>query len=476
MWTVRKTHSHTPAPRNSPTAAAHSPLPGLIMPTPITIPRLGWSMEEGTFGEWLKAAGETVAPGEMLFSLEGEKATQEIEALDGGVLCIPDDAPRSGDIVQVGQVIGFLLAAGEAPPASVGPQRKMSSVDAPATQPVAPTMSRAATPSARRLAWEMGIDLNAVPTPDPTGRVLGEDIERAAQSRRAVASPISSRTIATPRARRRAQELNIDWTKLTGSGRGGRVREHDVIASVERSGTRSVEEWSPTVSGEHRPASRMRRTIAQRMLAGVQQTAPVTITTKVDASALVAWRLQRKAVADGAIIPSYNDLLVKLAAVALSEQPQLNACWYRDGIYQYDVINMAIAVDTDAGLVAPVIADVDRLTVDEIAKQSRTLIEQARAGAVSPAQLQGGTFTITNLGMFDIDAFTPVINLPQAAILGVGRIVQEPVVRDNAIIVGETLTLSLTFDHRVVDGAPAARWLQRLSQLIQQPSSVLNGI
>lgn len=441
----------------------------------ITIPRLGWSMEEGTFGEWLKTTGETVSPGEMLFSLEGEKATQEIEALDAGVLCIPDDAPRSGDIVQVGQVIGFLLATGETPPSTVGSPRVKTTQTPTPVSPAHVVTSRAASPSARRLAWEQGIDLDTIPTPDPTGRVTGDDVQRATVARRAVPPARSARAVATPRARRRAQELQIDWTKLTGTGRDGRIRERDVLVSRQPSGSRVQDELPPSAPGKHVPATRLRKTIAQRMLAGVQQTAPVTLNTKVDASALVAWRTARKANANGRIVPSYNDLLVKLAAVAMTDYPQLNACWHRDGIFLYDTINIAVAVDTEAGLVAPVITDVQQLSVEDIAAQSQALIQHARAGTLTASQLQGGTFTVTNLGMFDIDAFTPVINLPQAAILGVGRIIREPVVRGDSIVIGETLTLSLTFDHRVIDGGPAARWLQRLTELIAAPDSLLNA-
>lgn len=439
----------------------------------ITIPRLGWSMEEGTFGEWLKAAGQTVTPGEMLFSLEGEKATQEIEALDAGVLCIPDDAPRAGDIVQVGQIVGFLLAAGETPPTTVGSRGAKASAPTPAGQSATTKGPRVASPSARRLAWEQGIDLDAIPTPDPTGRVVAEDVQRAADSRRMETPTRSVRAVATPRARRRAQELQIDWTKLTGTGHDGRIRERDVVVSREQQGNRGLDGLPPSAPGKHLPATRLRRTIAQRMLAGVQQTAPVTLTTKVDATALVAWRNARKLQANGRIVPSYNDMLVKFAAVAMTDCPQLNACWYRDGVFLYDTVNIAVAVDTEAGLVAPVLAEVQHLTVEEIATQSQALIQQARAGTLTAALLQGGTFTVTNLGMFDIVAFTPVINLPQAAILGVGRIVREPVVRGDEITIGQMLTLSLTFDHRVVDGAPAAKWLQRLSQLIQQPRESL---
>jgi pyruvate dehydrogenase E2 component (dihydrolipoamide acetyltransferase) len=175
-------------------------------------------------------------------------------------------------------------------------------------------------------------------------------------------------------------------------------------------------------------------------------------------------------------LPSYTDIVVKLVANALAECPELNACWYDDGIYVYDDINIGVAVDTEAGLVAPVINDVSSCSLDDVAEQSRALVEQARAGTLSQSQLQGGTFTVTSLGMFDIDYFTPIINLPQSAILGIGRIVQEPVVRGDDIVIGATMGLSLTFDHRVIDGAPAARWLQQLSQFFQQPAQHVHRI
>jgi pyruvate dehydrogenase E2 component (dihydrolipoamide acetyltransferase) len=205
-------------------------------------------------------------------------------------------------------------------------------------------------------------------------------------------------------------------------------------------------------------------TIAQRMLAGVVQAAPVTLTTKVDAEPLIAYRAQLKEKGEGGAVPSYNDILISLSAQTLRELPALNSCWHLDGIHLYDAVHIATAVDTDAGLLAPVIRDVDHLTVRQIAEQSRELIEKGRAGRLTQKHLEGGTFTVSNLGMFGIDAFTPILSPSQAGVLGVGRIVEEPVVRNGQIQVGHTLTLSLTFDHRVIDGAPAARWLQRLSE------------
>lgn len=444
------------------------------MPTEITVPRLGWSMEEGVFGEWLKRPGEPVHAGDMIFLLEGEKAATEIESFDSGILCVPDGGPQPGDVVRVGQVIGYLLVEGEPSPESLPrvPSTPVSSLRQKPTNDTVPQQvqpaNRPASPSARRLAWELGIDLNAVPTPDPTGRVVPEDV-RFAPAEQTISANRKPRAIATPRARRQASALGIDWTQIQGTGRNGRIRERDVVAhSTTRSSHAVVapHEIAPPASGRYQPASKIRRTLAQRMLAGVHQTAPVTLTTKVEVSAMVALRTEWKRVADQQPIPTYNDILIMVVAQALVEFREINACWYREGVWQYDGIHIALGIDTEHGLVAPVIHDADRLTVTQIAERSRTLIDQARAGKLSQSQLQGGTFTITNLGMFGMDAFTPVLNLPQAAILGVGRIIREPVVRDDRIEIGDTMCLSLTFDHRVIDGAPAARWLQRLAEML----------
>lgn len=425
------------------------------MPHEITVPRLGWSMEEGVLGAWLKSPGDLVRVGESLFSLEGEKAAQEIESLDEGYLCVPADAPQTGDTVKVGQVIGYLLAEGEMSPTTVGkpaprPVQTLQTAGVAATE-----LPRSAGPAARRLARQLGIDLNVVMTPDPTGRVLCEDVQRAATQHS------TSRVIATPRARRRAKELGIDWTKLTGTGRGGRIRERDLHQSDT-----STEEPMPASPGNYVSASKRRAIIAQRMVAGISQAAPVTMTTKVDAGSIVNFRNRLKQSAAPGEVPSYNDILIYLAARTLRQHPQLNSCWHRNGIYQYDDVHIALAVDTELGLLAPVVRHADQSSLDEIASQTRRLIAEVRVNSLNQKDLVGGTFTITSLGTFGIDAFTPILNLPQAGILGVGRIVEEPVVRGGKVVAGQTLSLSLTFDHRVIDGAPAALWLKTLCERI----------
>jgi pyruvate dehydrogenase E2 component (dihydrolipoamide acetyltransferase) len=252
-----------------------------------------------------------------------------------------------------------------------------------------------------------------------------------------------------------AHELNVDWTRLHGSGRTGRIRERDIRAAV------------PTPA-RPQPLAPTRRAIAARMLTSVRSTAPVTLTTTADASNLVNLRRQFQA-ASAESIPSYTDFIVKLTAVALQAHPSLNARWDEDPIVLLNDVHIGVAVDGDAGLVVPVIRDVPKLGLRQLAARSRELIEHARTRKLTADEMQGGTFTVSNLGSFGIDAFTPIINYPECAILGVGRIQRQPAVVGEQIVAREQVTLSLTFDHRIVDGAPAARFLDMLRKCIENP-------
>lgn len=253
-----------------------------------------------------------------------------------------------------------------------------------------------------------------------------------------------------------ARELGVDWTHITGTGTNGRVRERDVRAATTTS-LRSILITS------------RRRTIAQRMVASLQQTAPVTLTRRVDATALVAARNQYKTANTG-VVPAYTDLIAKCVAQALCEHPLLGGRWADDRL-EYptpDGMHIGIAVDTEDGLLVPVVRDVARRPLMELAAEFRSLVEQARTGQIKANQMQGAVFTITSLGSFGVEAFTPIINLPETAILGVGAIRKELVVLDNGSFAArEQLMLSLTFDHRVIDGAPAARFLQCVTEAIQ---------
>lgn len=438
----------------------------------ITIPRLGWSMEEGVFSGWLKQDGDTIRQGDPLFELEGEKAVQEIEAVDAGILRIPANSPQPGSAVKVGAVVGYLVAEGESLP--VGETQDASAIDRGSKllskgTPLLPSetvegdaaLPPAAGPAVRRRAREAGVALDQIAGTGRGGRILAEDIGSA--SSQPLPSPLP--TVASPRARRVAAERKIDWTQLTGTGAGGRIREQDVLAARP----------APD-SGKRIPLTSRRKVIAQRMVASRQQTVPVTLTTKADAANLVNLREQFKTTSRESPIPSYQDIITKLVAGALRRHPLLAGRWDEDAIVlpAENEVHIGMAVDTDDGLLVPVLRNAAQLSLIELAARSRQLVGQARAGKLTAADMHGSVFTITNLGAFGIDAFTPIINFPETAILGLGSIRREPVVLDDGSIVSRhQLTLSLTFDHRVLDGAPAARFLQDIATAIANPSAAL---
>jgi pyruvate dehydrogenase E2 component (dihydrolipoamide acetyltransferase) len=395
----------------------------------ITLPRLGWSMEEGIFQSWLKKEGEEVQSGEPLFVLESDKAAQEVEATDSGILHIPSDAPQSGEVTKVGRVLGYLLGPGEQPPAASA----VASAVPEQTSPDAPAERVAPPPATVPASTE-----NSTPV-------------------------ASGETPASPRARRAAKKRGVDLSRVEPGGAGGRIREQDVLA---------VEIRSPGASGV--PVGNLRRIIAARMMQSKQSTAPVTLHVRCDASRLVLLRRELKAALDGDSTPSYNDIIAKVVARALAQHPMLAARWENDEIFLPEAFNIGLAVDTEQGLLVPVIKDVGNLPLAAVSRKSRSLVEGARSRRIAPEDLQGGNFTITSLGSFDIESFTPIINYPETAVLGIGSIFREATEGEGGTIVfRDTMRLSLTFDHRVVDGAPAARFLQDVRQGVENPAVCL---
>ena len=442
----------------------------------IIIPRLGWSMEEGTFVAWLKSEGDFVKRGDALFELEGEKATQEIEAVDEGVLRIPLTGPKPGSVHKVGAIIGYLVGANDSIPALANPSQQTN------IEVVNEADSPVASPSVRQLARKVGIELSTVKGTGPRGRILQEDVhqakvifsENAQEPVISHVSKMSSQQVASPRARRLASSLGIDWKLLIGSGAGGRIRECDVKAAS----TNLPSDITSAGKAQRIPISKKRRLIAQRLVASRQLTVPVTLTTKANATNLVNLRNQFKSTNGTHPIPSFQDIITKLVAEVLKQHMFLAGRWDEDAIVlpAHHELDIGMAVDTEDGLLVPVIRNVAGLTLRDVAVQSKSLVQQAREGKITAAQMQGGVFTITNLGAFGIDSFTPVINYPEAAILGLGAIRKEPVFLDDGQVVAQLqLALSLTFDHRIVDGAPAARFLQALVSAISNPSAFLLG-
>ena len=440
----------------------------------IIIPRLGWSMEEGTFVAWLKSEGDFVKRGDALFELEGEKATQEIEAVDEGVLRIPLTGPKPGSVHKVGAIIAYLVGAGESIPGLATPLQQVN------IEVINEADSIVASPSVRQLARKVGVQLSQVKGTGPRGRILQEDVhqakvifsENAQEPVISHFSKMSSQQVASPRARRLASSLGIDWKLLIGSGASGRVRECDVKAAS----TNLPSAITSAGKAQRIPISKKRRLIAQRLVASRQLTVPVTLTTKADATNLVNLRNQFKSTNGTHPIPSFQDIITKLVAEVLKEHLFLAGRWEEDAIVlpAHHELHIGMAVDTEDGLLVPVIRNVAGLNLRDVAAQSKSLVQQAREGKITAAQMQGGVFTITNLGAFGIDSFTPVINYPEAAILGLGAIREEPVFLDDGQVVAQLqLALSLTFDHRIVDGAPAARFLQSLVSAISNPSAFL---
>lgn len=438
----------------------------------IRIPRLGWSMEEGTLVRWLKGHGESVRKGDALFELEGDKNLQDIESVDSGTLHIPPESPRPGSRVEVGTLIGYLLAAGEAPPAS-GTQPEEG-------QQAAPSLV-AAGPAARRIAAEFGIELAAISGTGRSGLITKEDAAAAAASLSHTSTvappPISPprRIVASPRARRAARQLGIDWHSLAGTGRNGRIREADILAAQAA---------SPVIAAASLPfagskLSPRRRAIAQRLRHSQANTIPVTLHTTADVTETAALRNRLKA-ANPASPPAYTDIVAALLPRVFAVHSQLAQVW-DDSLeilvpFASNHANIGIAVETPDGLLVPVIRQAGTKTLSAITAESRRLIGLARSGQLPGDAMRAGHFTITNLGAFGIDGFTPVINLPEIAILGLGAIREEPAfMPDRSIEARQRMTLSLTFDHAAVDGAPAAAFLRDVAKALADPAAFLLG-
>lgn len=446
------------------------------MPIEITIPRLGWSMDEGTFGEWSKNDGDHVASGDAIFLLETEKALQEVESVDEGILHILANSPKEGDTVKVGKVIGYLLSEGEEPPeieegsqqSAVGSPTAVTAVTADCRLPTANSpIAPAASPSVRRLARDLDVPLTKLKL---TGTISEHDVRRAArqETTRQRSVPSGQRTVSvaarnsdpslpqvSPRAARVARRFHVDWTTLNGSGRNGRIREQDVLAAAGRFNL---------PDGVLVPATPTRKLIAERMAHSARTTVPVTLTTIAHVDGILRDRAARKQQTDTENqTPAIHDYVTHAVAKTLQKFPALNSRWMNGEILQPDGIHIGLAVDTENGLIVPVVRHADQKPLPELAEVSTALVSRARDRRLTSKECTGGTFTVSNLGAFGIDAFTPVINLGESAILGIGAIRRTPDFSDDGSITwSQQMTLSLTFDHQVVDGAPAARFLQHV--------------
>lgn len=464
------------------------------MPTQVLIPPLSQTVDTLIFVNWYKQEGETVLQGEPLFVVETDKATLDVEAPASGVLRQVTAGP--GDEVQTLSAIAVIEVAESVGLGTQGSSGELrgtqgqevqglkslevppSISELPSVPPSSSEFLRApvrpfASPRARRLAEQLGVPLAELTGTGPDGAIVERDVQANWQKAQGMRSASKTPGI-TPVARRIAEEAGVDWRSLEGSGPAGRITRQDLdeaLAHVPQvPSVPQIPPSSPDDLVETIPFRGVRALIAERMQASHRETAPVTLTAEVDASELVG---MRQRLAEQHVVVSYNDLLITILARALREHPQLNASLDGDAIKLWRRIDIGLAVDTDRGLLVAVVRSADQKGLAQLAQETKDLAERARTGKVTPDELRGGTFTLTNLGMLGIDTFTPIINLPETAILGVGRIKDKPAVRAGQVVVRQLMWLSLTFDHRLVDGGLAARFLQRVVQLVEQPMLLL---
>ena len=427
------------------------------MPKEVIMPALGMAQDEGILLRWLKKEGEMVQAGEPLMEVATDKVDVQVEAPASGVLTAV--TAQEGDEIPVGQVIGLIAAEGEELPVRSTPAQAAAKTDGPVASPS--PESRASSPVAARIAAEHGIDLSEVPAVG--GRISKEDVEAHIRS---VGS--GARVLASPKARRLARERGIELASLAGSGPQGAVLAADVpLAAAETPAAPAIREV------EHQPVSRMWQIMAQRLTESWNSAPHFYLVREVDAGQLMNWRsLVGGDAADGAKI-TYTDLLTKLAALSLARFPRLNASWQDGAIVTNPDINIGLAIAVEAGLLVPVVHHADRLPVEDIAVRRADLVAGANNGRLQPDDFAGGTFTISNLGMYGVDAFNAIVNPPQAAILAVGRIADRVVAVDGQPAVRPMMTLTLSCDHRAVDGVRAAQFLNALVGLIEEPLRAL---
>lgn len=457
----------------------------------INMPQMGFDMTEGTVAAWLKKEGDAVSKGEAIVEIETDKTTIQVEAFESGVL--GRILVQPGQKVPVGTTIGVISAPGEAaaPPARAGAAPSAAPA-APSAPTPAPAASVNATPVARRAAEELGIDLAAIRGTGRDGQITKTDVEVAAAALTAApaVAPAGGRVFASPAARALADERGVDLRVVKGTGPEGRVVKADVetAAASGRAKTAPVAPAvaapvapapaaavapapaAPTGAGARKPFTRMRQTIASRM---AQTKGPVPhyyVSMQVEMDAALKLREQiNESLKPEGIKVSVNDLVVKATAGALRRFPSFNAQFDGDGIVMREAIHIGVAVAMEGGLVTITVRDADKKTLKQIGAEVPEIAKRAREGKGQPGDMGGQTFTTSNLGMYGAESVIAIINQPDSAILGIGAATPTPVVRDGAIVARSMLTLWLSGDHRVTDGAEGAQFLAEIKRLLENP-------
>jgi pyruvate dehydrogenase E2 component (dihydrolipoamide acetyltransferase) len=440
------------------------------MATTIIMPKLGMAMAEGVVAQWLKHDGDQVKAEQEIAIIMSKKITYKLKAPAAGIL---RTVVREKETRPINTALGFITAPGEplpvveagVPPTAAAQTSAAPSPAAPAALAPARTGFVSASPAARRAAKEKGVDLAQVSGTGAEGMVTEADVTRFVEAGPAVAA--AAETLATSAARKLAEQRGLKLADIPGTGAGGRITEQDVLAFEARA-TAPAPAAAPTPS-RVTPFAGMRQAIAEHMVESLHAMAQITMMIEVDATELARLREQIKA--DFEV--TYTDLLVKAVAKTLKRHPSLNTTLIGEEVHQLESIHIGVAVALPEGLIVPVVRDADKHTVEEIAQTMRRLAQGAREGSLSVDEVTGSTFTLTNLGTYGIDGFTPIVNAPEAAILGVGRISERVVVHNDQIARRKMMVLSLTIDHRLIDGAPGADFMRSLKELLESPYRLL---
>ena len=461
------------------------------MATSIVMPQMGYDMREGTVVRWLKKEGEPVRRGEVIAEIETDKATVEFESFAAGVL--RKIIAREGVVIPVGQLIAVIgtpdeplpegLVAQAVPavsqaPAARGPKAVVPVVSAGGAAPVsaaaAPAGEVRASPIARRLARERSIDLSLVTGTGPGGRIVEEDV--LAYQPAAVAPVPPEGVKASPIARRLARERGIDLSLVTATGPDGRVVEADVLAyqALPAAPAVSPPAAAPAqVSSTRVDLSRMRQTIA-RVTGDSKRDAPhFYLTADIDMGKAMSLRRDINEAVPAEQRVSVNDLMIKACAMALREYPKFNAFFRGDHLQMNPDMNIGIAVALEAGLIVPGISSCGAKSLLQIAAASMDLVARANSGTLRNEEYSGTTFSISNLGMFDVDSFAAIIYPPHAAVLAVGTVKEQPVVRNGELAIAQVMKATLSVDHRVADGAEAAQFLMKIKELLEKPLTLV---
>ncbi len=454
--------------------------------THVIMPALELAQETGKLLRWIKAAGDTVRKGEPIAEIETDKVTIELEAPASGVLSAV--TAQEGDVIPVGHTIAQIAAPTEVASTlspqgrgqGEGPKGEGAKGEGP--EAPAPDSRPKASPLARKIAEEHGVDLARVKT--ASGKIEKADVLAFVESQRVVAAPTNGSAgrlvAASPKARRLAAERGIDLRALKGSGPGGAVLTLDVPAATVPSSTPPLTTGPLTTRpltlpspqrGEGGGVGTVWRIMAERMTASWTSAPHFYLVREVNVTRLVAW-LPKARKQTGAHV-TYTDLLVKLVAATLAQHPRVNVSWKDGTLERHADINIGLAVALEDGLVVPVLHKAEALGLKEIATHREDLVARAQSGKLRPADIQGGVFTISNLGMYGVDAFSAIVNPPQAAILAVGRITDRVVPVNGQPAVQPTMVLTLSCDHRALDGARGAQFLGALADLVEEPLALL---